>query len=47
MNKVLKSVLTATMVLGMEACSRTPGGYTAASSGAGKVFRVAMERESN
>ena len=47
MNKVLKSVLTATMVLGMAACSSTPAGSTAASSGSGKVFRVAMEGESN
>ena len=48
MNKVLKSVLTATMVLGMAACSSTPAGSTAASSGSNSgVFRVAMEGESN
>ncbi len=48
MNKVLKSVLTATMVLGMAACSSTPAGSTATSSGSNSgVFRVAMEGESN
>lgn len=48
MNKVLKSVLTATMVLGMAACSSTPAGSTTASSGSNSgVFRVAMEGESN
>ena len=48
MNKVLKSVLTATMVLGLAACSSGTSGSTAkTSSNNSGVFRVAMEGESN
>ena len=48
MKKVLKSVFTATMVLGLTACSGGGSGSAAKSSSeSGSVFRVAMEGESN
>ena len=49
MNNVLKSVLVATMTLGMAACSggASTSGATSSSSGSSSVLRVAMGGEAN
>ncbi len=47
MNKVLKSVLSTTMVLGLAACSSSSSSTAATSTASGSVLKVAIGGESN